>query len=286
MTKTKKESDNVEPTAVAGPCRSALTAAPNEPEATSSEHEPEPAAAPLALVGDSEFAILKSDPGAIQVLLDENMGAAGLNIGLLDRITMPAGGGTAWTVPTLEGDEHAESIEGVIIYKQDIRGYYNTPYTGGHEPPSCSSQDTRTGVGDPGGECGQCPYAEFGSSDNADGTQGKGQACSERIRMFILTANDRIPMMIVLPPTSLKAARRYFLRLTSKGDGMPYYGVVTRINLVEAQNAGGIKYSQAQLSIASMMAPEQIEAFRQLNSVFKPVLSTVPVGGSDFAESE
>jgi len=278
---TKKKADEINKATE----QAALTATP-EPAATSSEPESEPAAAPLALVGDSEFAILKSDPGAIQELLDENMGAAGLNIGLLDRVAMPAGGGTVWAVPTLEGDEPAETIEGVIIYKQDIRGYYDTPYTGGHEPPTCSSQDTKTGVGDPGGDCRQCPHAQFGTSMNADGTQGKGQACSERIRLFLLTAGITVPQMIVLPPTSLQAARKYFLRLASKGEGIPYYGVVTRLKLEKDKNDGGIEYSKVHLSVASLLSSEQRAAFKELNEVFKPKLLTLPVGGGDFSTAE
>ena len=230
----------------------------------------------LAKVNDMEFAILKVEPEQMQLVLAENIGPAGFDVFALDRIGIPAGGGQQWTVPTLAGPKMEAEIRGVIVYWQDIRVFWAADYDGSRTPPDCSSQDCFHGVGNPGGLCGDCHYSEFGSAGN---DTKPGQACNECRRLFLIVEDERLPVMVSLPPTSLGPTRKYFQRLASRG--MPYYGVVTTLSLTKDKSTGGIDYSKAALTVAATLREDQVNAFRQLNAMFKPTLCTIKPDAAD-----
>ena len=85
----------------------------------------------------------------------------------LDRVKLPTGGGTAFEIPSDEGEESemAKDITGVIVYNHPAYAYYRDKYTGGSNPPDCGSFDGVTGIGTPGGVCAKCPYNRFGSGE-------------------------------------------------------------------------------------------------------------------------
>ena len=60
-----------------------------------------------------------------------------------DRVKLPAGGGTAFEIPSAESDESemAKDIPGVIVYNHPAYAYYRDKYTGGNNPPDCGSFD-------------------------------------------------------------------------------------------------------------------------------------------------
>lgn len=236
---------------------------------------------PALLAGD-EYAIVKASPAEVKEIMASNIGDEGVQPFSLDRVSMPAGGGKAWTVPTLEGEVAREVIRGVIICWQDVRVFYAAAYTGEHTPPDCSSEDGIVGVGEPGGQCRVCPNAQFGTSTNADGSPGAGQACSQCRRLFMLQPDDLLPLLVTLPPTSLGAGRKYFQRLASRA--IPYYGVVTDLGLEVDKNATGVKYSKALITVAEVMEPDQRERFRQLKEMFEPWLRTVGIEAEDRGE--
>jgi len=226
----------------------------------------------LSVVGETEYAILKSDPGEIMQIIGENVGGD-LDAFDLDRVPWPTGGNQQFTVPTLEGEENVAHIDGVIVFKKNTRCYYETPYDGSKNPPDCVADDGLLGKGNPGGECSECPLAVFGSGTNQDGSQSKGQACDQRQQLFLIRPGELLPMLLTLPPTSLKAAKRYFLRLASKA--MPYYAVVTRIGLTKDKSSGGIDYSAATFSVVDVLTAEQRDAFTTLNKQLGPQLEKV-----------
>lgn len=84
-----------------------------------------------------------------------------------DRVKLPTGGGTAFEIPSAESDETemAKDITGVIVYNHPAYAYYRDKYTGGNNPPDCGSFDGVTGIGNPGGNCQNCPYNKFGSGE-------------------------------------------------------------------------------------------------------------------------
>lgn len=186
---------------------------------------------------DETYPILAAD-GSVGQLMKENLGGSDFTAFDLERMTIPTGGGTAWKAETLTGEESFPTLAGIIVHYQDCRAYWKEEFSG-ETPPDCASDDGRKGVGQPGGKCAVCPYAQFGS----DPKGGKGQACKQVRRIFLLRPKTFLPVMLTLPPTSIKNCKQYFTRVTNAG--LPYWGVVTEIGLEKTKNAGGIAYSKA-----------------------------------------
>jgi len=213
-----------------------------------------------------------TDLNTINAAISTNIGTGGLSEFDLPRIKMPAGGGLQWAVPTLEGEAMEPSIEGVIVLARDTRAYYSQPIseTGGSQPPDCWSADGAAGCGKPGGACLACPLAQYGSAPG-----GRGQACKQIKQLFVLRGSLLLPEVVTLPPTSLKAAKQYLLKLTSQG--VPYYAVVTRIGLERTKNAQGIAYSRAVLAFVRRLAPEEVERAREYHEMLKPLVQRMTV---------
>lgn len=215
-----------------------------------------------------DYAIMTVEPAELGLVLRENVGADGLSPFDLDRVKVPAGGGTTWTVPSLEGDEETKTIEGIVIFQRTVRSYWSSAFSGSGTPPDCSSQDGITGVGNPGGPCEMCPLAQFGSAPN-----GRGQACKTNRLLFLLRPQSVLPMLVAVPPSSLKDVRTYLLRLT--GQGIPFYGVITGLELARDKNADGIAYSKVAPRLVRRLLPEETARLRQVHESLRPVLSAV-----------
>jgi hypothetical protein len=219
------------------------------------------------------FKILANAQEAIDALKN-NLNGENLSPMDLDRVGIPPGGGSTWCVPTLEGEVNAPEIVGVIIGVQNCRAYWAGDYSGGGDPPDCVSEDASFGVGDPGGNCHVCPLASYGSD-----SRGKGQACKQIKRLFVLRPASMLPLVVNLPPTSLKAASRYLLRLVD--NGLKYQAVVTRITLEKTKNSEGISYSLAVFSLVGKLDPDQARAMADYAQVIAPMLRA-PVTANDF----
>jgi len=218
----------------------------------------------------AEFPALQQDPGALREALLENLGGAGLSPFDLDRIGIPAGGGLAWSVPTLDGETVAQEVLGIIVHVQNARAYWSTPFgeSGGSAPPDCVSDDAVTGTGNPGGQCSACPFAAFGSD-----SRNRGQACRLIQRHFVLRAGDNLPVTINLPPGSLKGARKYLLRLVSAG--LKASAVVTGYTLERDKNQDGITYSRAVFAMKGRLSEEQAAAASAFGKALAPAFKQV-----------
>ena len=204
-----------------------------------------------AVLGD--YAIAQMQSGEVAEIIRENIGNASIGQFDLDRIKIPAGGGVIWSVPTLDGDQPAKELLGVIVHFQDQRAYWAESFSkgGGGSPPDCSSLDMQVGVGHPGGDCSRCPFAQFGSAVRDDGSEGRGQACRSIRALYLLLPNSVLPMVVPIPPSSLKPVRSYFLRLSSQA--VPYHKVITRLKLTRTRSGDGIDYAQVQVEMAQRL---------------------------------
>ena len=252
--------------------------------ATAKKTEPDTAIVPV-----SDYQILVSNPESIAETLRMNLGDQQISAWNLDRVSVPSGGGLTWTIPTLEGDVVAQELEGIIVFFQDVRACWLTEFTGANVPPDCSSVDSKTGVpldadSGIGGACADCPYAVFGSSNKPG---GKGQQCKQMRRLFILRNEGFLPILVTLPPTSLKVTRQYFLRLAGKG--IPFFGIKTKLTLEKQKNDGGIVYSSvtAVPSVGddgkiAMLTPEQTATMRVFHDQMAPILTEVSITSDDY----
>ena len=231
------------------------------------------------LVPVTDYSIVQASTEDLAEIIQENIGGA-LNQFDLDRIGMPAGGGQTWTVPTLEGEEDRKAIEGIIVYWKEPRAYWTESFdaSGGGTPPDCSSPDGYQGTGlfgpgsehNPTGECAKCPMSQWGSDD-----RNRGQACKQMRVLFMVQPEDMLPVAVVLPPTSIRPMKKYMLRLASRS--IPYWGVITRIELTREKNADGINYSVANPSLGSRLTPDQAEEIKHYSHSIRAALDSVVV---------
>lgn len=164
-----------------------------------------------------------------------------------DRVKIPSGGTTAFEIPgdDPENPDIEKEIEGIIVYAQNINAYWKDAYDGAGNSPDCSSSDGKTGMEPETGEvhnCQSCPLNEFGSGKN-----GNGKACKNMKRLYILRTGSPLPIVLTLPPTSIKAYTDYVGRqIVTKG--LRSHHVVTKVTLKKAVSKDGITYSSAQFT--------------------------------------
>lgn len=118
------------------------------------------------------------------------------------RIKIPGGGALQFEIPSNDPDnpDYAKTLEGVILYNHLANAYWpeGAEYDD-NTPPLCQSMDGKLGYGDPGGLCADCHNNRFGS-----GPKGGGKACKNMRHLYLLRSGDFMPLMISLPPTSLR----------------------------------------------------------------------------------
>lgn len=205
------------------------------------------------------FAVLANQNVLNEALADD---CQGLEFSL-DRVKLPAGGGTAFEIPSAEGEdpEMAKEITGVIVYNHPAYAYYHDKYTGGNNPPDCSSFDGVNGIGNPGGNCQSCPYNKFGSGD------GQSKLCKNKRMLYILREGELFPITISLPTGSLKSFTNYVKSQLSRGRKLNQ--VVTKITLKKTTNASGIAFAQAVFGFVRMLSAEERAAVAGVTDTVK-----------------
>ncbi len=215
-----------------------------------------------------------TDTRGVATIIKDNVGT--ITAADLDRVRVPAGGGMAWEIPTLEGVEQEKELAGVIVEQREVRAFWASEFTGGNAPPECASPDGEVGFGEPGGVCASCPMATFGT---ARGGEGKGQACRLMRLLFLLRPESLLPMVLVVPPSSLKAIRQYMLRLAS--GATPYHVVVTSFTLEKTKNDTGIVFSRIVPTLKERLSPEEASRIAQYREALLPVFRQVRVDAVD-----
>ena len=199
------------------------------------------------------------------------------------RVKIPSGGGLAFEVPgdDPENPDTEKEIIGVIVDHHPVNAYWADKYAGANNPPDCSSIDGKVGVDLDGNRkpCNSCPMNAWGTADD-----GRGKACKNMRRLYILRDGESLPLLLTLPPTSLKNVSDYLgLRIVAKG--FRSYGVITKVTLKKAQNAGGINYSQAVFAVAGTLAPEQVAAMSEYSQGIKVLTRNVAISDEGFVEA-
>ena len=198
-----------------------------------------------------------------------------------DKVKIPSGGGLAFEIPGDDEDNPESSTElvGVILFHHAINGYWKEKFSGGNEKPDCSSFDGKTGMVSETGEvknCADCPFNQFGSDED-----GRGKACKNLHRIYLLREDNPVPLIISLPPTSLKYMRDYIgKRILLKG--MRCYDAITKITLKKEKNAGGIAYSRAVFTFAGKLKPEQAAEAKAMADTIKQQDKDIDIENSDY----
>ena len=200
-----------------------------------------------------------------------------------DRVKIPSGGGLAFEIPgdDLDNPELAKEIIGVIVDQHPVNAYWAVKYSGENNPPDCSSMNGKEGVDQDGNRrpCNSCPYNEWGSDED-----GRGKACKNMRRIYILPEGEMFPLLLTLPPTSLKNFSNYLAkRVIAKGRRS--HNVLTKISLKKAVNAGGITYSQATFTLAGVLSDEDARKIEEYAKGIKVVTRKLQVMADEFVEN-
>ncbi|MBC8531789.1 hypothetical protein [Gehongia tenuis] len=222
-----------------------------------------------ALAIYKDFALI-SDQGIMGDMSPEEMDEMMEDIGNLPssyaRIKIPAGGALQFEIPNADqpdNPDYAQELTGVILYHHPANAYWaDADSATGGTPPDCASSDGRTGVpapdsGLPGGACAECPLNVMGSGEG-----GRGKACKNMHQIYILRSGEIVPVVLSLPPTSLKAFGT-FVRAAFLARRQRTSAAVASITLKRVES-GGNKYSVAAFRVAGWLPQEQAEETKRM----------------------
>lgn len=193
----------------------------------------------------------------------------------LPKLKVPSGGGSFWQIP---GGTPAETVRGIILAKKAVKTFYIDP-DAGNVPPDCKSEDGKRGVGIHRTDqekasayaCVKCQYNKFGT----DCKGGKGKACKDRLILAILTQDGIIPMMLNVPPTSLKKMNEFVMGVLNK-HATPMHNIVVDFSLEETTN-GKQTFSVVNPKFVSLVPAEAQAAMKNMRLAAKEILNKVPM---------
>lgn len=215
----------------------------------------------------SEYRALAKPANQIKEIIKQAVGTAGLRAFDLDRIKVPSGESQTWSVPGLTGNKPEPHVDAIIMAMRDVRSYWPDPVgSGAPVPPSCSSSDAIMGMGTPGGPCRLCPLAQFGTAMKPNGKPAKGQACKSGKMLLLLRPQDVIPILLVIPPGSLKETNKFFLRFT-QSEYSPQH-VVMRFSLLQTRNSEGTNYNQVRMEMVRPLNTEELDRVISIKQMF------------------
>lgn len=204
-------------------------------------------------------------------------------------IKIPAGGKLAYEV---QGDEDGEEeylkeIDGVVIFTHRLNGYWPNAFGASNDPedkiPVCSSMDGKSGLNTHTGaleECERCPLNAYGS----DIKGGKGKACKNMRRIYIMRDGDPNFYLLTVPPTSIKEVNRTLNRILAKGT--PYTGLLLTFKLAKATNANGIDYSTVVIEKKGILSAETAAAAKEMRRRIKTTYKEMTISLDDYTAQE
>lgn len=225
----------------------------------------------LTVGAAGKMMVFNADFKEFAELMKANVGTGGLSRRDLAVMKVPAGssGLAFWPVVDDTGRTMpTEFLDVIVLHHQNVRRRYTTPYGEGESgPPACSSEDCRTGIGDPGGDCASCAFSKFGSSDK-EGSNAQG--CTEYKLLFVLRGENMVPEVIQVPPTSLVDSKKFFLGMTSKG--IHFSSALIRLGLVP-DKANGTPFFRVSFTRVEKLSPDQTAFVKQVAALWKPMFT-------------
>lgn len=162
------------------------------------------------------------------------------SISIKGKVFTIVSGGERRVIPNpLDPQSPATRISVILVKvnpdksKTYYAGGYKDGVTGEEAKPTCFSNNGHTP--DPQSAepqcqtCAACKWNVFGTSRGADGSLGKGKACSDFVRVVLCTPDNTDELYLLrVPPASIRALGE--LSKTLRARKLPYQGVVTEIS--------------------------------------------------------
>lgn len=237
----------------------------------------------LAVKQDTQLAV--QDEQTIQAILDQELNEV-MNLGGFDfrpgKIKIMH---REKQFVTSDG-QAVKTISGVIVYFHKARGFWEKE---GEKIPRCSSMDGKAGQWKTGALeevetvakiCANCPYNEYGS----DNKGGKGKACKEMRRLFLVETGSILPVMFSIPPTSLKPYDEYISALVSKRKAPIAYETVFRLE--GAQGGGGFDYSKVTLELGQALPSAKISELLRMRDQVVAAAAKIGIESDDYMGDE
>lgn len=234
----------------------------------------------LAIIKHNGLPALVPEANELAEIMQELSGMDNIPYG---RVKISAGGANVFQV-TEAGDDpdNAESekaIEGVIVMYHKTFGYWPNAYGATDDPsPVCASTDGELGTNRQTGEtksCSTCPYNQFGSK-----ADGRGKACKNMYRLYIMRRGDVLPIVLTVPPTGIKAFDNYRVKTVMK-DRKKLEAILTRITLKSDKNPDNIKYSVPVFETVGALAPDEAKAVSAFAASFRASAQRVAATAED-----
>ena len=220
----------------------------------------------MTTIPDSKYLALTNN--ALDII-SENLKHQPLSHQLFDIVKPPSGGGIAFTVPGLSGDEMEKELTGIILDYTTPRAYWDTPDPVEGTPPVCYSKDSL--ISTEGKPCAHCQFNDFGSKDG----ETNAKACKESVELFLLRPDNIMPIIVRIPVSSKRIFQRYMTRLISWM--IPISGVVTKITLEKATNKTGQPYAQYHFEAVETLTPENAVNAKAFGQKFMEILDAADI---------
>ena len=207
------------------------------------------------------------------------------------KIKIPSGGGLAYEVQGEEETdvEYMKEIKAVVVFTHRVNGFWAGAYGDDdqNKAPVCSSIDGKTGVRIDSGEvisCETCPLNQFGSATDQKGEPGKGKACKNMRRLYLMMDNDPNFYLLTVPPTSIKDVNKQLAKIMA--GGTPYTGLVLKLTLEKTKNAAGVEYSKVVISKAGLLSTAVSAAAKEMRRQIKQQYQSMAITSEDYAAPE
>lgn len=160
-----------------------------------------------------------------------------------------------------------KTITAIIVKKQAVRSYYapNREDDEDKVPDCYSSNSVKPSlmVENPvASYCKECPKNAWGSAVDDNGNAGKGKACQEKRKLFLLVEGNSMPMLLYISPTSIKNFDAFVTNLiTSK---IPLLAQPVKLS-VRKQTRGEFVWGMVEFERGgSLVAPKELIDLKRL----------------------
>ncbi len=252
----------------------------------------------LVVREDGQWAITAAGGGqTLNALLE-----LGIQKHELPQVKVPSGGAVTWEVPLADGIESTKELDIIIaVARGGMRRYFATSFEDsedGGSAPDCMSDSY---VGEDGmtpskgygklvadedapksiRECQGCPKNQWGSA----GKGKKGKGCGEYFHLVAFVPGESRPIVVHVPPTSLKACKSYIMGQISKRGMDATARVVTTLKLRKETKPS--PHSVIEFHFKQVLGEEEaarMAAFGQRLNQQYPRLSAEQMAASDSDE--